>query len=183
VAVAGYVAGVSLGTRIAWHHTPRPAGGETANDQEKEAAWPPHIILALLTEVVLLAGVTAGWEATGTRPAGAAQFVILILAACAMGIQSAAVNQMGLGNVSTTYLTGTLTGLVSAITRPDGTRAGRRRPAVLAGLLAGAVLAGVFVANAATVVPFLPLLAISAATALASGQVRRGRSGSRLPCA
>jgi len=33
-----------------------------------------------------------------------AQYVILAVAACAMGIQSAAVVQLGLGNVSTTYL-------------------------------------------------------------------------------
>jgi uncharacterized membrane protein YoaK (UPF0700 family) len=171
-AVAGYVLGVALGTQIAWHHTARR---NSSLSKEKIAGedWPPHILLTLLTEFVLFVGVVVGWEVTGTQPAGAAQFVILILAACAMGVQSAAVNQMGLGNVSTTYLTGTLTGLVTAVARPDGRRAGLRRPGVLLGLLLGAVLAGVFVANVAAVVPFLPLLAVGTAAALESGRFRR----------
>lgn len=172
-AFAGYVLGVSVGTRIAWHHAARadrPSGAAGA-----AAQWPPHITLTLLTEFGLFALVVAGWEVTGTRPGGAPQFVILALAACAMGIQSSAVNHMGLGNVSTTYLTGTLTGLVSAVVRPDETRPGLRRPAVLGGLLLGAVLAGVFVANAAAVVPLLPFLAVGTAAALGSGRLRRKR--------
>jgi uncharacterized membrane protein YoaK (UPF0700 family) len=169
VAVAGYVAGVAVGTRVMWHHAARdgvpgedPPGGE----------WPPHIMLTLLIELTLFAGVAAGWELTGSRPAGAAQFVILVLAACAMGFQSTAVNQMGLRYVSTTYLTGTLTGLVSAIAGPGKKPAGRRRPGVLLGLLTGAVLAGTFLATVPAVVPLLPLLAVAMAVVLGSGQVQ-----------
>lgn len=169
VAVAGYVAGVALGTRVMWHHVARNGG---AGDEAPGGEWPPHVTLALLMELALFAGVVAGWELTGSRPAGAAQFVILVLAACAMGIQSAAVNQMGLRNVSTTYLTGTLTGLVSAIAKPDKKPAGRRRPGVLLGLLAGAVLAGTFLATVPAVVPLLPLLAVAVTVALGSGQIQ-----------
>lgn len=169
VAVAGYVAGVALGTRVMWYHAVRDDGsGEEAPGGE----WPPHITLTLLIEMALFAVVVAGWEFTGSRPAGATQFVILVLAACAMGIQSAAVNQMGLGNVSTTYLTGTLTGLVSAIALPNKKPTGRRRPGVLLGLLAGALLAGVFLATAPAVVPLLPLLAVAAVVMLGSGRIR-----------
>lgn len=172
---AGYVLGVGAGTRIAWYHSSRRAARRPDDHDDR---WPPHITLALLAEFTLIIGVVAGWEATGTRPDGAAQFVILVLAAAAMGIQSSAVNQMGLGNVSTTYLTGTLTGLVTAVVRPDGTRPGLRRVGVLAGLLLGAALAGLLVApvlpgDAAAAVPFLPLLAVGAAAALASGRLRR----------
>lgn len=167
---AGYVLGVVSGTRIAWYHAARSAARRPDDPDDQ---WPPHITWALLAEFTLIAGVVVGWELTGTRPAGAVQFVILVAAAAAMGIQSSAVAQMGLGNVSTTYLTGTLTGLVTAAARPDGTRPGLRRPGVLAGLLLGAVLAGVLVANAAAAVPFLPLLAVGAAAALASGRLRR----------
>ncbi|HEX6453447.1 MAG TPA: YoaK family protein [Trebonia sp.] len=168
-AVAGYVLGVAIGTRIAWHHATRRPGATASRE------WPPHITLVLLTEFALFAGVIIGWEVTGARPAGVAEFFILVLAACAMGIQSAAVNMMGLGQVSTTYLTGTLTGLVTAIARPDGSKPGRRRPGVLLGLLLGAVLAGVFVANAAAVVPFLPWAAVGTAAALGSGRFGRDR--------
>jgi len=90
-----------------------------------------------------------------------------------MGIQSAAVNQMGLGNVSTTFLTGTLTGLVSAIARP-GSNPDARRTGVLVGLVAGAVLAGVLDAAAAALVPLLPLSGVAAAVALGSGRLRPG---------
>jgi uncharacterized membrane protein YoaK (UPF0700 family) len=174
VAFAGYVTGVAVGTRISWYHAAhhvKTGPGGSGRD------WPPHATLALLIEMILFAGVTAGWELTGSRPAGAAQFSILVTAACGMGIQSAAVNQMGLGNVSTTYLTGTLTGLVAAIVRPDSKRsrlrsAGLLRPGVLLGLLIGATGAGVSLATAPAVVPLLPLLAIAAAVALGSGWIR-----------
>jgi len=170
VAFAGYVVGVAAATRFGWHYARRrphaPAGAVPGGD------WPPHMTLTLLAELVLFAGVAAGWELTGSAPAGAAQLTILVVASCAMGIQSSAVNQMGLGNVSTTFLTGTLTGLVSSLARPDGNRAGLRRPGVLLGLLAGATLGGVFLAVAAAVVPLLPLAAVASAMLLGSGAVR-----------
>ena len=184
VAVAGYVVGVAAGTRVMWHHAARSShpddkapddkapGGEAPGGEAPGGEWPPHVTLTLLIEMVLFAGFVAGWELTGSRPAGAAQFAILVIAACAMGIQSAAVNEMGLGNVSTTYLTGTLTGLVSAIARPDKKPTGRRRPGVLVGLLAGAVLGGAFLATVHAVVPLLPLLAVAAVVALGSGRFR-----------
>lgn len=165
VAFGGYVTGVATGTGIDWHHSRRAAAGPA------EGNWPPHVTLALCCELALLAGVLAGWELTGARPAGTAQYVVLAMAACAMGIQSATVNQLGLGNVSTTYLTGTLTGLVSSIVRPDS-EAGARRPGVLAGLVAGATLAGVLLAVAPRFVPLLPLLGVAAAVLLGSGRPR-----------
>lgn len=167
VAFAGYVAGVVVGTRILW----RRSGGPVAKAPDGE--WPPRMTLTLLTELTLLAGVLIGWELTGTRPSGTAQFVILAVAACAMGIQSASVNQMGLGNVSTTFLTGTLTGLVSAIARPGSSPDGRRT-GVLGGLVAGALLAGVLDATAPAAVPALPLLGVVAALSLGSGLWRPG---------
>jgi uncharacterized membrane protein YoaK (UPF0700 family) len=173
VAVAGYVAGVLVGTRIAWHRADGSAGRRPASPAD-EGDWPPRTTLALLTELALLAGVLIGWELTGAQPAGAAQFVILVLAACAMGIQSATVNYMGLSSVSTTFLTGTLTGMVSAIARRDS-QIGLRRPAVLGGLVAGALLAGVLVANAPAGVPLLPLLGVAAAVTLGSGLLRPRR--------
>jgi len=165
LAVCGYVLGVAAGTRLAWFHAGQGAGQER----------PPHLTLTLVLECLLYAGVAAGWEATGAQPSGATQYTLLVMAACAMGIQSAAVRQMGIGNVSTTYLTGTLTDLVSALVRRDGKPVGWRRQSVLLGLLTGATFAGLCVAYAATVTPLLPLAAISTATALESGRLpRRG---------
>jgi len=166
-AVASYVAGVAISTRISWHAERRSA---KPADEPPGEQWPSHMPLLLGTELLLLAGVLAGWEVAGSRPAGGSQFVILVLAACAMGIQSAGVNQLGLGNVSTTYLTGTLTGLITAFARPDG-KPGWRRPLILVGLLSGAVLAGVLLATAAWAVPLLPLAGVATATLL--GSIRR----------
>lgn len=168
LAVAGYVTGVAAGTLISRCRAARAPGKPAAEPAGEN--WPAHMTLTLAAELTLLTGVLIGWEVTGSRPAGPAQYVILAIAACAMGIQSAAVVQLGLGSVSTTYLTGTLTGLVSEIFRPD-TKVGWRRPGVLAGLLAGASLAGLLVANAAWAVPCLPLLGVAAATVLGARSV------------
>ncbi len=43
---------------------------------------------------------------TGARAGRVAQFCLLAVAAAAMGVQASAVNEMGLTNVSTTFLTG-----------------------------------------------------------------------------
>jgi uncharacterized membrane protein YoaK (UPF0700 family) len=170
LAFAGYVAGVAAGTLIGRYHTAPSATSPAEPDGER---WPAHMTPTLAAELVLLTGVLIGWEVTGSRPAGGAQYAILAVAACAMGIQSAAVGQLGLGNVSTTYLTGTLTGLVGAIFQPDA-KVGWRRPALLAGLLAGASLAGVLVASAARAVPCLPLLGVAAATVVGARSVNSG---------
>ncbi len=169
VAFAGYVTGVFAGTRISWHYRDRRSAGEAA--AAPSGGWPPFMTLMLVTELALLAGVLIGWELSGTHPAGGAQYTILVVAACAMGIQSAAVSEMGLGNVSTTFLTGTLTGLVSAIARP-GAKSDARRTGVLTGLVAGALLAGLLDATAAAAVPLLPILGVGTAVALGAGLLR-----------
>jgi uncharacterized membrane protein YoaK (UPF0700 family) len=161
LAVCGYVLGVAVGTRLMWLRSRIRSGAD--GDGDGDGDWPPHLRLSLLVEFALYAGVVAGWEATGSRPSGVAQYALLIIAACAMGTQSATVSQMGLGNVSTTYLTGTLSGLVSAIARRDGKPVGWRSQSVLLGLLAGATASGLCVANVAALAPVLPLLAIGTA--------------------
>jgi uncharacterized membrane protein YoaK (UPF0700 family) len=96
-----------------------------------------------------------------------------------MGMQSSTVLRMGLSEVSTTYLTGTLTGLVSSLVSPgQATRYGVRRIGVLLGLVAGAALSGLLVATAADGVPALPLVALVFVLVLAGApQDWRGRCG------
>jgi uncharacterized membrane protein YoaK (UPF0700 family) len=166
VSIGGYIAGVAGGTWVAHGVKERDAGpgsGETG-------VLPTHVIWVLLAELTLLAGFTAGWEVSGARPAGWAQFGLLATLAAAMGVQSSAVNDMGLTQVSTTYLTGTLTGLVSSLASPGhDTPHGLRRFGVLIGLVAGASLCGLFVATAADAVPVLPLAALVTTLVLANG--------------
>ena len=179
VAVGGYVVGVVGGTVVAYRfRAAGPAGAGTAEpgDESPARALPAHVTLALLAEFILLCGFTAGWEITGARPAGGAQLSLLAVAAAAMGVQSSSVRDMGLADVSTTYLTGTLTGLVSSLARPDkNTPHAARRFGVLAGLAAGATLAGLLVATAATAVPALPLAGLVTTLALACGLGGPGR--------
>jgi len=162
VSIAGYIAGVAVGTWVA--HSFKE------DEPSQDGVLPSHVIWVLLAELTLLAGFMVGWEVTGASPAGWAQFCLLATLAAAMGVQSSAVNDMGLTQVSTTYLTGTLTGLVSSLVSPgQDTPHGGRRIGVLIGLVAGASLCGLFVATAADAVPALPLAALVATLVLATG--------------
>src|SRR5580658_10796751 len=157
VSIAGYIAGVAAGTWIA--HGVKDASASASADGD--GVLPVHVIWVLLAELTLLAGFTVGWEVTGAAPAGWAQFGLLATLAAAMGMQSSAVKDMGLTEVSTTYLTGTLTGLVSSLASPGKrTPNAGRRFGVLIGLVAGASLSGLLVATAADAVPALPLAAL-----------------------
>jgi len=157
VSIAGYIAGVAGATWIA-HGLRAVSPGQ---GQGQAAVPPEHVIRALLAELALLAGFTAGWMVCGASPAGWVQFCLLAALAAAMGVQSCAVRDMGLAEVSTTYLTGTLTGLVASLARPgQDTPHGLRRSGVLIGLAAGASLCGLLVAIAADLVPLLPLGAL-----------------------
>ena len=153
VSIAGYIIGVAAATLVA--HRVKTVGIGPAALLEAHVTW------VLRTELTLLAGFGAGWVVSGASPAGWAQFGLLATLAAAMGMQSAAVNDMGLAQVSTTFLTGTLTGLVSSLVSPGKKTPYRlRRYGVLAGLAAGATLGGLLVATAPYAVPALPLAAL-----------------------
>jgi uncharacterized membrane protein YoaK (UPF0700 family) len=175
VAIGGYIVGVAAGTLIA--HGVRAAAdpeGDASRAGARTGArtgtLPSHVMWALRAELTLLAGFTVGWEVSGASPASWAQFCLLATLAAAMGVQSSAVKDMGLTEVSTTYLTGTLTGLVSSLVSPgQDTPHGIRRFGVLIGLVAGASLCGLLVATAADGVPALPLAALVTTLVLARG--------------
>jgi uncharacterized membrane protein YoaK (UPF0700 family) len=168
VSIAGYIAGVALGTWVA-HGFKTVSQGKPADEEGRASVLPGHVNWTLFGELILLAGMAIGWEITGAAPAGWAQFCLLAVLAAAMGMQSSAVNEMGLTSVSTTFLTGTLTGLVSSLVSPGkDTPHGLRRGGVLIGLAAGAGLCGLLVATAADLVPVLPLAALITTLALAS---------------
>ena len=169
VSIAGYIVGVAVAPgspTASRRRDPRTSEG-------RASVLPAHVNWALFAELILLAGLTVGWEITGARPAGWAQFCLLAVAAAAMGMQASAVNEMGLTNVSTTFLTGTLTALVSSLVSPgQDTPHGPRRFGVLIGLAAGAGLCGLLVATAPDGVPALPLAALIATLVLASVPLR-----------
>jgi uncharacterized membrane protein YoaK (UPF0700 family) len=151
VAFAGYAAGVAASTRLI---RVVPAMGSLHRP----------LRATLLAEFALLAGFAAGWELTGGAPRGAAQMALLAVATAAMGTQSTAARGLG-PQVSTTYLTGTLTGFVAAWVTPGRqARLQSREVLVLAALTAGAAAGGLVIANAAAGLPAIPLTALALAT-------------------
>jgi uncharacterized membrane protein YoaK (UPF0700 family) len=152
VAILSYVVGVGIGSAIA-----QPSG-------EENRLGTRRLSLLLTGELAILVGYTIWWMIVGGNPKGWTQLVLLGIIACAMGGQSAVARQLGNPDVGTTYLTGTLTSLVSSL-------AGRRHPdpeavVVILALLAGAA-AGVGLLDAAAItVPLLALAGVGTTVAL-----------------
>jgi uncharacterized membrane protein YoaK (UPF0700 family) len=152
VAILSYVVGVAIGSAIA----------PPSKNENRLGSRP--LSLLLTGELAILVGYAIWWMVVGGHPKGWTQPVLLGLIACAMGGQSAAARQLGNPDASTTYLTGTLTGLVSSL-------AGRHRPdpeavTVIVALVAGAA-AGVGLLEAAPItIPLLALAGVGTAVAL-----------------
>ena len=145
VALAGYVAGVLVGAPLAAerHHA-------------KAGPWPPSVTVALTVELVILAVFSAGWELAGTHPSGAVQLTLVAVLAAAMGLQAAAVRR--LGQMSTTYLTSTLTAVVAGLvtgSKPDGMA---RSLGVLVTIILGAIAASILLEEARAWLPLVILL-------------------------
>jgi len=144
VALAGYLAGVMAGAPLAArrHHASR--------------TWPPSVTITLAVELVILVAFSVGWELAGTHPSGGGQLALVAVLAVAMGLQAAAIRR--LGQMSTTYLTSTLTALVAGLvtgSKPDGMA---RSLGVLATLILGAVIASILLEEARAWVPLVILV-------------------------
>lgn len=131
VALAGYSAGVLVGAPVAAQRAGR-------------ATWPASVTVTLAVELCILVAFSIGWELTGGHPRGGLQLILLVTLAISMGLQSAAVRQ--LGQMSTTYLTSTLTGVLAGLVTRGKIEARSRSLGVLAAIIVGAV-AGAVAAN------------------------------------
>jgi uncharacterized membrane protein YoaK (UPF0700 family) len=148
VALAGYSAGVLIGAPVATRRMPGPG------------TWPPSVTLTLLAELGVLSVFSAGWEIAGAHPARGAQLGLVAVLAVGMGMQSAAVRQ--LGQMSSTYLTSTLTGLLAGLAtrcKPDGLG---RSLGVLAAIVAGAAAGSVVVKTVPAWLPAVILVPLAA---------------------
>jgi uncharacterized membrane protein YoaK (UPF0700 family) len=103
-ALAGFVLGVAAGAAI------------VERDPER-TSWTPTVTAALGLECVILVAFAAGWLLDGSEPSSVAVYLLIALAALAMGVQSAAVRRLQVADVSTTYITGTLTSLTARTVR------------------------------------------------------------------
>jgi uncharacterized membrane protein YoaK (UPF0700 family) len=129
-AIIYFVAGCAVGTRIA------------GNARPDDPVWPRSVTVALQVQLLAMTVYTAGWELTGGHPNGAPQVGLLLINALASGMQSSTVARFGISGLSTTYLTGTLTTLVTHVASGRRLRDVQCRAQILLGLICGAALGG-----------------------------------------
>lgn len=102
VALSGFLGGVTIGASIV-----RQGKGEDI--------WPFRVTAALGTEMVVLFAFALVWAFAGQGTNDGALYFLIALAALAMGSQSVTVRSLGVKWVTTTYITGTWTSLVSGV--------------------------------------------------------------------
>jgi uncharacterized membrane protein YoaK (UPF0700 family) len=152
VALVGYAAGVLVGAPIA------------ARRNGSASAWPRSVTLTLAAEVPVLVAFGIFWELAGGHPAGGTQLPLIVLLAAAMGMQGAAVRQ--LGQMSSTYMTSTLTGVLAALATRSKVDGLPRSLGVLTAIVAGAVAGGAVVKLAPRWLPVLVLVPLGAVVVL-----------------
>ena len=149
VALAGFLVGGAL---AAW----------IVERRQLEGMWPPTVTAALTLEWIILVVFAAGWQyANAAPPTPAVGAALIVLSALAMGVQSTAARRLDVSGIATTYITGTLTSLITGLVDRVGGIIARQNPAQPplprrgTGLLAAVwivYLGGAVVAAAATVV-------------------------------
>jgi uncharacterized membrane protein YoaK (UPF0700 family) len=98
LALIGFAIGVFVGAII-------------VERESDPAEWPAAVTAALAFETLVLA-IFAATSTLFDSTRAAIIYLLIILSAFAMGIQSAAVRRLGVPGIATTYITGTLTSLM-----------------------------------------------------------------------
>ncbi len=125
--------------------------------RSEEGRLPAGVVAALGLEVFAQAGFLVGWLLTSGHPGRPLEAVLVGVSAVAMGLQSGAVARLGAG-VSTTYITGTLVGLIGGLVTLTGSRRDSlRRGLVLVVVLAGAACGAVMITGPRRLAPIVPL--------------------------
>jgi uncharacterized membrane protein YoaK (UPF0700 family) len=164
-AIASYVAGVAVGSRVA------------GTPQDGDGVWPSAVTRALALEFILLAGYATVWWSFGSHPSRGWFALLLAFNAAALGVQGTAILRFGVSGLSTTYLTGTLTTIVSRLATRQPLRTVAHSARIVAGLIIGAAGGAALITNARPMAPALQLglLLIVLVTA---GLCRRSRTAS-----
>jgi uncharacterized membrane protein YoaK (UPF0700 family) len=158
-ALGGYMAGVLAAAPLAARR-PHHAG-----------TWPAPVTITLAAELCVMAAFCLGWELSDGHPRGGSQLTLLVLLAAALGMQSAAVRR--LGQMSSTYLTSTLLGVLAGVAtgdRPDGLG---RSLGALAALAVGALVGGLLATRAYAWLPVLLLVPLGVVIVGAVSVARR----------
>ncbi len=123
-----------------------------------------HIGAALAVEVVLIAGATLIVATVKIRIGGASGLAVIALLALAMGIRNATMRHVGVVDLTTTVLTGTLTNLATGLPIFGGSgKATARRLLTVLALLMGA-LTGALLLQVALVLAMGTAAALAAAS-------------------
>ncbi len=165
-ALAGYVVGVYVAARA----VRRAAAAE--------GLWPGWMTRGLAAVGLIECVVLAGWLASSGRPSLAGEATLLAISALAMGAQGALVHRLGLTGVTSTYVTGTLTGFLSELATASGSGRNRlQRLSTVLALFIGAALAALLIIQARETAALVPPLLTAAAVLLAARAFgrRRGR--------
>jgi uncharacterized membrane protein YoaK (UPF0700 family) len=145
VSLLAYACGVFAATRL-------------VRGEAERSLWPTGLTVSLAIAALAQSGLLAGWLRSAGRPGPTLEAVLVGLSALAMGLQSGAVARLRVSGVTTTYVTGTLTGLMGALALASGERRDLvRRAAVLAALLAGAACSALLLKGARDAAPALQL--------------------------
>jgi uncharacterized membrane protein YoaK (UPF0700 family) len=173
VALASYAVGVLIGAPLAARRTGRWLEARLGRRRHESAAhreiWPSWLTVALGLEFCVLAAFSLGWELAGGHPAGAAaQFLLLATAGVAMGIQGATIRQ--LGEISTTYLTGTLTGLLAALAVGKAPNGLGRSLGIFVALVLGALASAVVTSYLPGLLPVVILIPLALVVWFASAR-------------
>lgn len=164
-AIACFIFGCVIGARL--------AGPARAGDP----VWPPSVTRALLVEFAVFTAYAMGWWALHGRPHGGAQLALLAVNAVGLGIQSSTVQRFGVAGLSTTYMTGTLTTLVSRLSSGHRVRDIKDSGQLLVALVAGASVSTLVNHIAPIIAPALQLASIGGVLVVASRRLLAHRAG------
>ncbi len=157
LALGGYAAGVILASLFA------------GTPERGQPVWPRQVTITLAIELVVVAVFITWWLISGPARGEASQLALLIMAAAAMGMQSTAVRR--LGQMSSTYLTSTLTGVLTALATGRLPSDWQRSVGAIVAMPVGAVLGALAATQspgsvpAAVIVPLAVVVGCSLAAA------------------
>jgi len=103
ISVIGYIIGAAIGELIIVRH-------------REHWPWPSVVSTVLIAELIPLCCLLIFWRLAGPHPAQETMYTLIIYAASAMGIQSAAMLCLH-NSPTTTYITGTLTTFATKLIR------------------------------------------------------------------
>src|SRR6267378_5091988 len=143
------------------------AGARVVGAVAIETHWSPSVTRALALEWVLQAAFLIGWLITGANPDGVSAATLIAFSGVAMGIQAATARALAPG-MSTTYVTGTLTGLLSELSALGSISGDRwRRASIVVALALGAVAGALVLSTMPLLAPAIPLAVVGGVVVVA----------------